>query len=182
MLWSGPGLVNIPKDCTNTTTSSLPPDCPEVADIKLGIDNYMIIQAGVAVSLFLLFLLYFPTASAKSSVGHWLSWILLSSPELTILTPNSDGGCPNTDQGQPNKPGSGEGDEHQQGDLHLVLEPVDGEAHDGGKGTLAQDGEQADHANLLVLDAKRPEVIHHHSQEGTKNSLMVKIFNQCWWW
>ena len=64
MLWSGPGLVNIPKDCTNTTTSSLPPDCPEVADIKLDIDNYMIIQAGVAMSLFLLFLLYFPSAPA----------------------------------------------------------------------------------------------------------------------
>ena len=64
MLWSGPGLVNIPKDCTNTTTSSLPPDCPEVADIKLDIDNYMIIQAGVALTLFLLFLLYFPSAPA----------------------------------------------------------------------------------------------------------------------
>ena len=62
MLSSGPGLVNIPKDCTNTT--SLPPDCPDVADIKQDIDNYMVIQAGVAVSLFLLFLLYFPSAPA----------------------------------------------------------------------------------------------------------------------
>ena len=59
---SGPGLVNIPKDCTNTT--NLPPDCPEVDDIKQDIDNYMVIQAGVAVSLFLLFLLYFPSAPA----------------------------------------------------------------------------------------------------------------------
>ena len=62
MLSSGPGLVNIPKDCTNTTTSLLPPDCPDVADIKQDIDNYMVIQAGVAVSLFLLFLLYIPKA------------------------------------------------------------------------------------------------------------------------
>ena len=58
----GPALVNIPKDCTNST--HLAPDCPEVADIERDIDNYMIIQAGVAMSLFLLFLLYFPSAPA----------------------------------------------------------------------------------------------------------------------
>ena len=58
----GPALVNIPKDCTNST--HLAPDCPEVADIERDIDNYMIIQAGVAISLFLLFLLYFPSAPA----------------------------------------------------------------------------------------------------------------------
>ena len=58
-----------------------------------------------------------------------------------------------------------------------MLEPVDGEAHDGGEGALAQYGEEADHANLLVLDAKRPEVVHHHSQEGTENTLISRICN-----
>ena len=62
-MYPGPGLVSIPKDCTNTTLLP-PPDCPEVADVERDIDNYMVIQAGVAVSLFLLFLLYFPSAPA----------------------------------------------------------------------------------------------------------------------
>ena len=56
----GPRLVNIPEDCTNTT--HLPPSCPEVTDIERDIDDYMILQAGVAVALFLLFLAYFPSA------------------------------------------------------------------------------------------------------------------------
>ena len=92
---------------------------------------------------------------------------------LTILTPNSDGGIPDTDEGQPDEPGRGEGDQHHQGDLHLVLDPVDGEAHDGGEGALAQHREQPDQTNVLVLETERPEVVHHHTQPGAKNTLDV---------
>ena len=87
------------------------------------------------------------------------------------MTPDGDWGGLSADQGQPHEPGRGKGYQHHQGDLHLVFDPVDGEAHDSGEGALAEDGDQANHANILVLDAKRSEVIHHHTQPGTKNAL-----------
>ena len=61
----GPALVSIPSDCnldtilTNTSTSSS--ECPSKKDIRRDIDDYMYIQAAIAIIIFTLFCAYFPS-------------------------------------------------------------------------------------------------------------------------
>ena len=52
-------MVNIPSNCSTNLRGVN--ECPDREDIKVDIDNYMVIQAGIAVALFMLFCLYFPS-------------------------------------------------------------------------------------------------------------------------
>ena len=71
----GPALVNIPANCTVETDTG----CPDKKTIQNDIDNYMVLHAGVAVAMFLLFCLYFPSkpphppapSSAIERVEFW---------------------------------------------------------------------------------------------------------------
>ena len=53
-------MVNIPSNCSSTVMKGVV-ECPDQEEIKVDIDNYMIIQSGIAVALFMLFCLYFPS-------------------------------------------------------------------------------------------------------------------------
>ena len=53
-------MVNIPSNCSSTDMKGVI-ECPDQEEIKSDIDDYMIIQSGIAVALFMLFCLYFPS-------------------------------------------------------------------------------------------------------------------------
>ena len=52
----GPALVNVPSDCTPNNSS-----CPTKDEIRRDIDDYMYIHAAIAIIIFLLFCVYFPS-------------------------------------------------------------------------------------------------------------------------
>lgn len=56
----GPGLVTVPSNCS-TDINRMSTSCPDKVKVMNEIDNYMVLHAGIAVAIFMLFCLYFPS-------------------------------------------------------------------------------------------------------------------------